>query len=697
MIKRKYIFSVFIILINIFCSALDVPYSDKPIYSKQNQISNFLCSNPPDSSSIPLETNCWIWHDNDNLFFSWEAKTDENFMVGKYSPNDVSAQADQLCVQIVTDHINNYAYGFQSYPLENKSDYVRSSTHTLDFEWNSTYNYSSTNQNSKWSVLMKIPFKDLQFTGSPPYNWKIILSRYLKNDDKYYIVPFLTTQMGKDYFRKAIDITINKEIHRDKNFYLRPFSIVKSDLIENDVKFNYESFGLDLSFKPSSSSKLKFTYNPDFSDVPIDDETNNFNSKYASFYAENRYFFIKDFNALGVNSTTFYSRQIVQPDFAVKFTGKTDLLTYGVLSSKVKQVVKQIGTRYYIVDSNDIYNIIAIRPSTDSFNFQFTLLNRMNKDYHNEVLHLKPNWEFRKDQYLWLDMNLSTKNTLENGTSNGYFGIAGYDYRNDDFNFTLSATQMSKDYAVDMGKIYEDDYYGWNFNSSLIRELNNDHLRSITSNINLSEEIDNHTSKLLERYAHFDLNLNSNYHLDIELDCVSVKELWSEKYFNKYQVSLQTTWSKPKLFSAFIGINYVNYIIYALHNDYQGRYLQLGLRGIIYKYISYTITADNMVYFNVPVVDYVDDNYWLANMDISLSLSNDLDLTSGIRFNNYEYAYTDYEHHDHSQHVGLFSNLRWQFKKRSYIYLGYNSANDEINEVSEYSHQQAYLKISYSF
>ncbi|MDP8202066.1 MAG: hypothetical protein P9M11_07980 [Candidatus Tenebribacter burtonii] len=694
MINKIIIYIILIIIISSFCHALNVPYSDNPVYSKQNQINNFLCSIPPDSSSILLETNCWIWHDNENLYFSWEAETDENFMIGKYSSYDVSAQADQLCVQIITDQINYYAYGFIAFPLGNKSDFVRSTSLSLDYDWNSSYDYSFTNQNSKWIVVMKVPFKDLRFNGKPPYNWKIILTRYLKNDDKYYTIPFVTTQMGKDYFRKAIDISINKEIRRNRNFYLRPFSIVKYDLLENDTKFDYESIGLDLSFNPSSSSKLKATYNPDFSDVPIDDETNNFNSKYASFYAENRYFFIKDLNALGVSSASFYSRQIVQPDYAIKFTGKTNLLTYGMLSSKVKQVA--LGN--YIVDSKDIYNIIAIKPSSDNFSFQFTLLNRMNKDYHNEVLHLKPNWEFKKDQSFWLDINLSTKNTLENGTNNGYLGIVGYDYRNDNFNFTLSTTQMSKNYAVDMGKIYEDDYYGWNLNSTLLKEFNNNILRSITSNINLSEEIDNHTSELLERYANFDLNLNSNYHLDFKLDCISVKELWSGKYFNKYQVSLQTNWSKPKLFSVFIGINYGNYIIYTLHNDYQGRYFQLGLRGIINKYASYSITADNMNYFNIPEVDYVDDNYWLANTDISLSLSNELDITTGIRFNNYEYAYTnsDDEYSDYSQHVGFFSNLRWQFKQRSYLYIGYNSANNKINEISEYGNQQAYLKISYS-
>ncbi len=680
---------IYILIIILFSApsfALDVPYSDNPIYSDQNIISNFLCISPPDSSHVPLETKCWIWHDNDNLYFSWEAETDKDFMIGKYSPRDVSAQADQLNVQIITDQINCYAYGFGASPLENRSDFIRSTLHSLDYDWNSTYTYSSTKLNSLWKVIMKIPLKDLRFNGKPPYNWKIALSRYLKKDDKFYMSPFLTTQMGKEYFRKAIDITINKEIRKDRNFYLRPFTIVKSDLIENETKFDLENFGLDLSFNPTSSSKLKATYNPDFSDVPIDDEINNFNSKYASFYAENRYFFIRDLDALGVSSTSFYSRQIVQPFYAVKLTGRTNNLTYGLLSSKVKQVT----SGDYIVDSDDIYNIIAIKPTTDSFSFQFTLLNRMNKDYHNEVLHLKPYWEFRKGQFLWVDMNLSTKNTLENSADNGYFGTACYDFRNENFNLSLSATQMSKNYAADMGKIYEDDYYGWNINASLIEEFSYKNLRSLTSNMNISEETDNLSSKLLERYAHFDIKLQSNYHLDFELDCVSVKEYYSEEYFDKHQVSIQATWRKSKLFNVFIGMSSVNYILYALNNDYKGQYIQFGLSGIIYKYISYTLIADHMAYHDVPEVDFVDDNYWLANFDVSFSLSNELDLTSGVRFNNYEY-------HDQSQHIGLFSNFRWQFRKQSYLYIGYNSANDKINEVNEFSNNQAYIKISYSF
>ncbi|MCF7858411.1 MAG: hypothetical protein K9N07_03690 [Candidatus Cloacimonetes bacterium] len=690
MINRFVLTSIIVFTFFAFSSALDVPYSEQPLYSDNNIIDNFVCSDPPDASKINLETKCWIWHDYKNLYFSWIVEIDNQFIIGKYSSYDVSAQSDNLCVQVITDLTNYYSYGFLAYPLESKSDFVRSTEHALDYDWSSTYEYSSNNQDSTWNVVMKIPFKDLRFEGKPPYKWKLILSRYTKFDNKLYTNTFLTTQLGKDYFRNASDLTISGNINDQKDFVVRPYTVVKTDLIEKEINYDLENIGLDLSFRPNSSSKIKLAYNPDFSDVPIDDETNNFNSKYVTYYPENRYFFIKDLNALGVSSNTFYSRQIVQPEFAVKFTGRTDKLTYGILSSKAKEVAE--GNM--IKNSNDIYNIVAFKPSGENFSCQFTFLNRMNDNYHNEVLHINPNWEFSKDQYLWFDANLSTKKNQENELLNGYYGMVGYEFGITDFNFSISMKQMSKNYAVDMGKIYEDDFYGWNINSKLIRKLNNDHLRSITSNLNASEEIDNTTSDLLERYAHFDFKLTSNYHLDFELDCVYVKELYIEKYFNKYQISLHTSWNKPKFVSLFFGYNHLNNIIYMLQDDYKGSSMQFGLKGIINKYISYTITADNMRYFNIPKNTNFDADYWFSNFDFSVSLSNKLDLTSGARYNNYEKTIDDIKY---SQHIGLFSNLRWQFRKQSFVYFGYNSSENKITQVNQYEHKQFYIKISYSF
>ena len=68
--------------------------------------------------------------------------------------------------------------------------------------------------------------------------------------------------------------------------------------------------------------------------------------------------------------------------------------------------VKDRKTSY---NSDDFYNIAAINPSFNKFNLQFTILNRMNSDYSNNVIHLKPEIEIAPNKDIYFDLNLSTR------------------------------------------------------------------------------------------------------------------------------------------------------------------------------------------------------------------------------------------------------------------------------------------------
>ncbi len=103
---------------------------------------------------------------------------------------------------------------------------------------------------------MTIPFKDMRFCGNPPYEWKIILTRYLQEDDEYYSVPFGTNKMGKDYFRTAFDVVINEELSKNKNYKITPYFMKKYDLLKETDSFDPDNVGLDFSYNPSSSSPL---------------------------------------------------------------------------------------------------------------------------------------------------------------------------------------------------------------------------------------------------------------------------------------------------------------------------------------------------------------------------------------------------------------------------------------------------------
>ena len=698
MISKYRIIAIVLSLFVLFVTAIamDIPFSNSEIKTDDNHLSQFRKVSPPDSSECDFATDVWLWHDGKNLYLLWEVEIDESFVRGKYTSYDKSNEADFLRLQLITDVKSYYAYGYYAFPLNNKSDFIRGSSLSTNSSWNSTYDYASEITDNNWKVLMTIPFKDLRFSGSPPFQWKIVLSRHFYKKNETYNLPYLTTKMNKDYFRKAQDIVLKGNIRKNKNFYIRPYSIFIMDMEEKEVEFDEDNVGLDFSFNLSSSSRMKLSINPDFSDVPMDTEQDIYNLKYGPTYSENRYFFIEDINTLGVGNSTFYSRYIMQPQYAFKFTGKTENYSFGVLSTMDKQITEIViidtSTVTRVTNSDDIYNIFAFKPVGKQFSFQFTLLNKMNDDYHNEVLHLNPVWEITKYTSLRSSLNLSVKE-IDDDSKNGYHGSIGYSFIQRDFSLSISAQKMSKDYALDMGRIYQDNpnrFYGWNINSYLSKDINSKHFRDINSKILLSEELDNATSRLLERYLSTNMGITSQDKLSMSVCVVYVKELYHERYNEKNRFGFQIDWNKINWMKFSIGLNKIKSLIYELDEASNGYHFQFGLSGIIQKYFRYSGFAENIKYPDTPSVNNFDNNYWIGNLDLDINLSNCLSLTNGFRYNNHEY-------YDRSEHFGFFSNFRWKFRKECNLYIGYKSSFDDIENKLETDYEQAYIKVSYTF
>jgi hypothetical protein len=419
---KKVILTLILIFTGIILYAINIPYSQTELKTETNHLSEFVRISPDDSLAIPLQTDVWLWHDKENLFVLCEAEIDENFEKGKLANADEWVDCDFFRIQIITDVKNYYAYMFSSYPLGNQYDGIRQSDMQVDKDWNSNYKYENIISDNLWKSTMKIPLKDLRFYGNPPYNWKIILTRYFEKVEDFYSFPYGTIAMGKDYFRTAYDVTINEELSKNKNYRITPYFIKKYDLLEETDSFDPENIGLDFSYNPTSATKVKITLNPDFSDIPMDTAEDNFNVRYAPHFEENRFFFIEDLDVFGVSNNLFYSRHIMQPRYAIKLTGNSEHFSYGFLSA----MDKEVSENNEILNNDDIYNLLAFKPKWEKLSVQITLLNRMNKDYHNEVLVINPSWEFMKNQSVWVEIDFTLKDASDIESIKGYSMYCGY-------------------------------------------------------------------------------------------------------------------------------------------------------------------------------------------------------------------------------------------------------------------------------
>ncbi|MEA3476253.1 MAG: hypothetical protein U9R23_07430 [Candidatus Cloacimonadota bacterium] len=639
---------------------------------------------PKDSLACPLKTDIWLWHDGDNLYVLWEAKIDEQFARGKFVGKDEWSNNDFLRIQIITDVKNYYAYMFCSFPFGNKYDGIRNPDLKMDLGWNSNYTYKNEISEDIWQSLMIIPFKDLRFFGNPPYKWNIIFTRYFYKDDEFYSIPYMPTNMGKDYFRKAYDITINEKINKAKNYRLSPYLIKKYDMIEKTVSFDPYNVGLDFSFNPSFSTKLKLSINPDFSDVPIDSEADIYNLIYAPTYHENRFFFIEDLDVFGVDSELFYSRHIMQPRCGIKLTGNSERFSYGFLSALDKKIIEDgIITNY-----DDIYNMLAFKPKWNNFSVQMTLLNRMNKNYHNEVFHLEPVWEFTNNQLIKFEIDTSIKDETE--IKKGYSVYGYYDGKKGDFSWSVGGGKISKNYFVDMGQIYEKNYHNMFLDIDQYTEPNSKVIKYFGGSIWGQKAMFNGSGELFDQNIGINVWCYTQHKINLWTKYCMGQINYLNKIFDWHKVYSGVSWNKLNWFGFSITISKGKELNYNLFNTYDKFYSKFSVWGNLTKYFSYSVYAANYKWYDIPEDSGIDDEYWIANGDIGLDIYNNISFNNGLRFNNYK---SD----DLTMYLGFFSNFRWEFKPDCNLYLGYKTAVDEINQKFETKYKQTYMKISYTF
>ena len=681
---KKKIVTLILIFTGIILNAITIPYSHTEIKTEMNHLAEFVRIAPDDSLEIPLQTDVWLWHDKENLFVHWEAVIDEDFVKGKHANTDEWVDCDAMRIQIITDVKNYYSYMFYSLPFGNQYDCIRKSGMNIDPSWNSNYHYENSITDDLWISTMKIPIKDLRFYSSPPYIWKIILTRYFEKVDEFYSFPYGTIKMGKDYFRTAYEITINEELSKNKNYRITPYFIKKYDLVEETDSFDPDNIGLDFSYNPTSSTKAKISINPDFSDVPMDSESDNYNVLYAPYFDENRFFFIEDLDVFGVSSNSFYSRHIMQPQYAVKLTGNSENFSYGFLSAMDKEVSEDGD----ILNSDDIYNMLALRPKWENLSIQMTLLNRMNKGYHNEVLVINPNWEFIKNHSVWSEINTSIHD--DEISEKGYLVSAGYNGKKGDFDWSVDACRISEDYYADMGRVFRTDLSVINVDCSQGSYPNGKIIRNFGSSLWLHKAMKNENNDFLEQSGGINLWMNSPHKINFSMNAGLGEETHNDSVYAWKSIyagigTWQISWLNGR-------INYITSkaLVYDLSNVYKKDYINLSLWGDLGNNLSYNISAQGQKYFNFPNDCGMDDEYWIGNADLTINFSNKFSLTNGLRYNNYESE-------SQTGYLGFFSNLRFEFKDDCNFYLGYKTAQDEIEQEFITDYKQAYMKVSYTF
>lgn len=675
----KALLCLFTALLAIHCGAMVLPDSSEPVLEDSNLISNWVRIDPEDKKAETLPTQAWVWQDGGDLMVHLVARIDSTFTKGSISVKDEGTQADYLRVQLITIPDAYFAYYYAAYPLGNLLDGVRDESMDVDYAWDSHYSYESKFGTDTWTVTMRIPLNELRYKQDSPYKWKIIVSRYHYDSNEYYSYPYVITKDGKDYFTKGQDIVLQTPVKHKLDVTFRPYYVKSYDLLRRSSSWDPEHIGMDIAFNPSQRTRIKLALNPDFSDVPMDQARDDYNSKYPPYYNENRFFFIEDIDAFGIDDDVLYTRNIVQPRLAFKATGNSKTLNWGALGAFDKKIVDE-GV---LINPDDYFQVLAVNPSWRKFQLSNGIVSRVNKGYYNHVYTGSANWEYLPNLYAAYEMIISLRDKESENLPDpqkGYSGSFQLQAKPGDFNFSVGYRKLSKDLALDAGYLYEKDneYFGGSFGWSKTYAERKVRYASFNAWV-----YNFHYDLSLDPYYCFSSVMSANLYLASRINFFAngyfhnnVQDL-NKDLHKTYDSSLGFYWYKLRSFRVLGNYFFGRTLVYALSEVYPQHRITINTAIYPVKNLSASV-AGNWIHYGydkllLPGTNMVmlDEEYVVVNAAVDYTPKPTFKISMGSGLSSYEMGTS-------TASLSFWGNLRYEFKPEWFVYLGLKSAQTQI-------------------
>lgn len=630
---------------------------------------------PRDSAPIPLATDVCFWYDQTNLYVHWEAKIDASFTTGTYDKRDQSEDCDFLALHLITGTENHYAYYFQALPFGNRYDGIRKADMSLDLAWNSLYSYTNTIADSLWICQMTIPFKDLRFSGKPPYNWKIIVTRYLSHQEEYYSYPAVTTNMGLEYFRNAADITIGERPKHSITPRVDAYALARISPRLGDepkkgipLRISGKEAGFDSAINLGTAAKLKLSMNPDFADEYIDIDPYRRNFRDKPIYPETRPFFSDDADVFEISPDLFDTRSIHQPLFALNLNGTTNHLSYGIITAKdrnhkYKDNPFDDDESHIIPD--DFFNILSAKGRWGKDSVHLSFLTRKNDDYRSDALLIKPTIYVYKNNFLWQELFFNRHKEDDINTT-GTLSRTGAEFNIHDLKLEAQYNFHIRDSGHYWGHYTFSGSNEFKSTATFTRKLSSKLLKSYQATLKYEKSTHKNNAPLKTRLGG-SLQTGFPIKLTLSVSHYAGKELYDDKTHNWDESNACLLfyffpWFRPQ---ASYSLNHT--LFYEVSKVHKEEIRNASVSGIISKHLTYLISYDKTrLTPSTPTWSNLNDKESDLHVSLKINFSNSLYFTPTYYYQEEESGGGALK----SKTTGAFYDLVWEFRKDNFLHIG---------------------------
>lgn len=300
---------------------------------------------PGENIPPPVRTELLLAHDDQNLFVAFKCYDDSPSSIrARYSDRDTMWNDDFVGVVLDTFNDERRAYEFFANPLGVQGDMLMDDVSgNEDAAWNAIWDSAGRITETGYEVEFVIPFSQLRFqTTSGPQTWGLDGIRSYPRRDRHHLTLFPRIRGENSYLGQEEKVAGFSGIRRGQNLEVIPtFTALRSDGRRDFPRGGLTNlraegdFGVTTKWGITPNVTLNGTINPDFSQVEADAVQLDVNNQFALFFNETRPFFLEGsdfFRSARLN--LLHTRQLVQPNGALKISGKTGRHAFGLFSAQ---------------------------------------------------------------------------------------------------------------------------------------------------------------------------------------------------------------------------------------------------------------------------------------------------------------------------------------------------------------------------
>ncbi len=663
---------------------------DDQAWTTANRGTDFWQKVPFFAEGADPRTEVMLTYDKDNLYVATKCFQKEDIIIQSLKRDEYW---DNDGIAIVLDPLNTRTNGFLFGVSASGQQWdALRSPDDINSDWSNKWFSEVQVEEEFWSMEMAIPFKILRFSPEEK-EWGMNFVRNHINENEFHNWTAVPESFWPPDVAFAGALVFDKApIPKKGNFNLVPFVTGSINKVAGEKVAVKGSAGLDARVSVSPTLNLDLTFNPDFSQIEVDELVTNL-TRFNIFLPEKRTFFLENgdlFADFGYPSVRpFFSRKIgldserqaVPILYGARLTGNlTKTTRLGVMNIHSLKSDNSFAQNQSAVSFQKNFGRSYVRGlflNRQSFDGVETVKKDFGRNTSLDAAYISDDGKITS----WVALNHSFKPNIKGKTG---FYTYGFQFQNPSWEILLASATVQENYFADMGFVQRIENYDAVRDTS-IRVGFNDNISGITYRIRPKKG----------KITRHNINLTNVYYTNSDW---SFNELFSE--FN-YSIAFRNTAG----FEIGVERNDIE-LLYPFSFVSEGEPLPADRYTFSNVSASFSSDERKMIRFGLggQTGDFYNGKLHQANAEINFRVQpwgnlgfgyqwNQLDFPAPfgdeiitallgkleIGFNRNLLWTTLFQYVDQNEYMGINSRLQWRFSPMSDVFLVFVDNYDVFN------------------